>query len=240
MEPVIVLLHSPSVGPLTWRPVADRLTDRGHDVLLPSLLPVAAAPAPYWPTVVGLVRAAVGDSKPDRPVLLVAHSNAGLLVPVVADGLDRPLGGTVFVDAGVPAGEGRPTPVLDDDDLMGTLEELADGDGVLPRWTDWWGDADLAPLFPDEATRAAMTDEQPRLPLAYYQQLLPNPPGWTKQPCGYVLFGPAYDVVARDAAERGWPVEHVAGEHLHQLVDPPAVTDAILSVATKSGALREL
>jgi hypothetical protein len=26
----------------------------------------------------------------------------------------------------------------------------------LPPWTEWWGDAELAPLFPDEQTRAAV------------------------------------------------------------------------------------
>lgn len=237
MQPVVVLVHSPSVGPLTWRPVADRLADRGRDALVPSLLPVAAAPKPYWPTVVGLVREAVEDTGPDRPVLLVAHSNAGQLVPVIVDGLDRPAVGVVFVDAGVPAHDGRPTPVLDDEQLLGTLGGLADDDGVLPRWTDWFDERDVEALFPDDATRAAVSAEQPRLPLAYYQQALPNPAGWAQLPCGYVLFGPPYDDVAGEAADRGWPVERVPGRHLHQLVDPGAVTDAILAAATRSGAI---
>lgn len=29
---------------------------------------------------------------------------------------------------------------------------------------------------------------------------------------------------------RGWAVEQVPGEHLHQVVDPPAVTDRIVAM----------
>ncbi len=46
MQPVFVLVHSPSVGPLTWTPVADRLEARGQESIVPSLLDVADAAAP--------------------------------------------------------------------------------------------------------------------------------------------------------------------------------------------------
>jgi hypothetical protein len=52
----------------------------------------------------------------------------------------------------------------------------------------------VAPLFPDQATRQAVTAEQPRLPLAYYEALVPVPTGWDAQPCAYLLFGPPYDL----------------------------------------------
>jgi hypothetical protein len=58
-------------------------------------------------------------------------------------------------------------------------------DGRLPPWTEWW-DEDVSPLFPDAATRAAVTAEEPRLPFAYYEQSVPVPTGWDDDlACGY-------------------------------------------------------
>jgi hypothetical protein len=50
-------------------------------------------------------------------------------------------------------------------------------DGRLPPWTEWW-EEDVSPLFPDAATRAAVSAEEPRLPFAYYEQSVPVPTGW--------------------------------------------------------------
>nr|MDT0656407.1 hypothetical protein [Micromonospora sp. DSM 115978] len=72
--------------------------------------------------------------------------------------------------------------------------------------------------------------EQPRLPLSYYEQQLPVFAGWDHRPCGYLLFGPPYDHEAQESRTRGWSVAEVPGGHLHQLVDPDAVTAGILTI----------
>jgi pimeloyl-ACP methyl ester carboxylesterase len=82
MRPVLVLVHSLSVGPLTWKPIANRLAARGREGVVPSLLKVADAGGPFWPRVVEDV-AAAGRLEHDRRMVLVAHSNAGLLVPLL-------------------------------------------------------------------------------------------------------------------------------------------------------------
>jgi len=74
-----------------------------------------------------------------------------------------------------------------------------------------------------------VVEEQPRLPLSYYEQAVPVPDGWDEHPCGYVIFGEAYESTAEEAAARGWPVRRLPGHHLHQIVDPAAVTDALLA-----------
>jgi hypothetical protein len=89
----------------------------------------------------------------------------------------------------------------------------------------------VAALFPDQAIRQAVTEEQPRLPLAYYQASLPVPAGWDARPCAYLLFGPPYDELASQAQARGWIVEQLAGRHLHQLVDPDGVARSLLAIA---------
>ena len=224
MDAALILVHSPSVGPLTWAPVAQRLGDRA---VVPSLLSVADAGPPFWPAVAGTVRDAVDQLPPDRDVILVTHSNAGYFTPVIVEASPRPVAGCVFVDAGLPARTGS-TPLAEAEFLEFLRPKVTDG--RLPRWTDWWDDADVAPMFPDEPTRRAVCAEQPRLPLSYYEEQVPAPPGWADRPCGYLLFGTPYEPMAEEARERGWRVDHVPGEHLHQIVDPDTVASRILAM----------
>ena len=97
--------------------------------------------------------------------------------------------------------------------------------GCAPgRTPQWWDEAEVASLFPDAQTMRAVCDEQPRLPLSYFEQHIPVPAGWDDRPCGYLMFGAdGDDEKAADARGRGWRVEHMPGLHLHQLVDPDAV-----------------
>jgi pimeloyl-ACP methyl ester carboxylesterase len=228
MDAVFVLVHSPSVGPATWAPVAGLLRARGATVLVPSLTGVGAAGPPFWPKVVEVVGAAVAELPPGQPVVLVAHSNAGLFVPVIAAASPRPVAGCLFVDASLP--DRRGATAVAPPEAVETLRARA-VDGILPPWTSWFDDADVAPMFPDARSRAEVEAEQPRLPLSYYEQRIPVPAGWDAQPCGYLLFGPPYEQVANEAAARGWAVERIPGLHLHQLVDPAGVTDRIAGMA---------
>jgi hypothetical protein len=143
--------------------------------------------------------------------------------------------GCLFLDAALPAPVDS-TPVVPADLLEFLRSKVIDG--RLPPWTEWWDEADVAPLFPDPVTRAAVTAEQPRLPLAYYEQMVPVPAGWDTHPCGYLLFGPPYDEVAADARRRGWLVEDLPGRHLHEIVDPDAVADRIITMAQHLAATR--
>jgi hypothetical protein len=229
MQPVWVLVHSPSVGPLTWGPVAERLRGRGRDSLVPSLLDVAQAGAPFWPRVIQNVNAAVSELDPDRAVLLAAHSNAGLFVPLLVRHAARPVRACLFVDAALPVASGA-TPVATPE-LLDVLRAKASDDGLLPPWSQWWDEDDVAPLFPDPRTRLAVTAEERQLPLAYYDQSIPAPAGWDTVPCGYLFFGPPYEELAREAHDRKWPVQQLPGLHLHQLVDPDGVTDRLIDLA---------
>jgi hypothetical protein len=94
----------------------------------------------------------------------VAHSNAGLFVPVIVEAISHPVVGCLFVDAALPSPAG-PTPVATPE-LLDFLRPKASG-GRLPQWTRWWDESDVAPMFPDEQTRGAVSAEQPRLPLSY-------------------------------------------------------------------------
>jgi hypothetical protein len=208
---MFTLVHSPLVGPLTWGPVADRL-----DAVVPSLVHLEP---PYWRSVAEKVAAAITE-----PAILIAHSNAGLFVPVIAAA--APVVGCLIVDGRLPGYTGR---------MHDFLRTIVRDDGLLPPWIEWWGDADMAPLFPDKETRAAVSAEVPRLPIAYFEEQIPVPPGWDEKPCGYLRFSEAYVAEAEEAARRGWAVAHLPGQHLHQLLDPDAVADRIVAM-TRSWA----
>src|SRR5919197_552615 len=59
MAPAIVLVHSPLVGPLTWRSTTELLQARGFRVVLPSLVGVFATGPPFYPKLAARVAEAV-------------------------------------------------------------------------------------------------------------------------------------------------------------------------------------
>jgi pimeloyl-ACP methyl ester carboxylesterase len=235
MAASLVLIHSPSVGPRTWQPVAHRLVELGWEAAVPSLLHVTDQGPEYWPRVVEAVVAGLGTADKDQGLVLVAHSNAGLFIPVIAAALPGQVRGCIFVDAALPPPSGAA--VVAPPELLALLRDKASG-GLLPPWTDWWDEDEVAPLFPDQATRQAVTEEQPRLPLSYYEASVPVPAGWDARPCAYLLFGPPYDELASEARGRGWIVEQLPGAHLHQLVDPDGVARSLLAIAEQMGVIK--
>jgi hypothetical protein len=230
---VFVLVHSPSVGPATWQPVARCLAEAGERVAVPSLLPVGDGPPPYWERVVAAVAGDLSGLDQAEPLVLVGHSNAGVFVPVLVSGLGRPVARCIFADATVPALRGS-TPMAPAD-FLPFLRGLTGPDGRLPRWTDWWDEADTASMYPDADSRAAMTAQEPRLPLDYYLEQVPAPASWSDRRCGYLRFSAGYESEAELARQRGWPVRTVPGEHLHQLVDPMGVSQVIRELAEDAG-----
>ena len=87
---LFVLVHSPSVGPATWSAVAGRLADAGQAAVVPSLLTVGEGGPPFWPRVTAAVGDELAGTDPAGPLVLVAHSNAGVFVPVIRCSLARP------------------------------------------------------------------------------------------------------------------------------------------------------
>ncbi len=219
----VALLPSPLLGPAVWRPVAGLLADGGVEVLVPPAYDRIESPD-------DVVRHLLRAVPATGPVVLVPHSNAGLYVPALAD--RRDVRGTVFVDARLPAREAEPRGESEFREFLGSL---AGSDGRLPGWTRWWPSAELAGLFPDDATRAEVEAEQARLPLRYFDAPVPAPPGWERLPAAYVSFGDAYEPERERAEERGWPTARLDGRHLHQLVDPAGVARVILELVGLMG-----
>jgi hypothetical protein len=226
-EQALVLVHSPLIGPTSWLPVADELERRGRVVVVPSLLGVAGAPAPQWRQVPETVRLATSHLQ--RPIVLVGHSGAGLLLPVIAGALSAEVAALVFVDSFLPqaAGPVQLAPAA----FMDQLRAMATH-GVLPPWSRWFGDEGMRELVHDEDLRAALEREMPRMPLSYFASAVPLPEAWRRRPCAYLLLSPdTYGQSAAEAQALGWPVRAIRdAHHLAITTDPIPVTEALLEL----------
>jgi hypothetical protein len=107
---------------------------RQHESVIPSLLDVADADPPFWPRVVNAVNAAMSRLDQGQFVLLVAHSNAGLFMPLLVTHAVRPLRCCLFVFAALPA-RARQTPAAPTELLDFLRGKVTDG--RLPPCTEW-------------------------------------------------------------------------------------------------------
>jgi len=230
-EPVIVLVHSPLLGPFAWESLANSLGNISRQTLCPDLTPCLTKTPPYWDCMVDAVR----RSSRDRPVVLVGHSGAGPLLPALSPAFGL-IEGYVFVDAGLPH-PGRSflgnLPV----ELAATLRAREDA-GWLPPWSEWWPPAVLADLLPDDRQRLAFSERCPRLPFALFEEPMPAAPWWPDAPCGYLRLSPAYADLADEARGLGWPVRELASHHLGMLTDPQTVARELMALASELDAAR--
>jgi hypothetical protein len=219
-----VLVHSPVVGPSTWRWVADALRSNGHDVIVPNLVAAAVAGDP-----IGFARAAAEVADSDDDTVIVGHSGAGVVLPLVAARLTSPPRLVVFVDALLPPVAGTFTA---GGDIRETLRDLAT-DGVLPVWSRWWGKGVLEALVGDDRRRREIETELPQVPLAFYESPIEVPTDWCHRDAAYVLLSEAYRTDATRAASLGWPVVERLGAHLDIVNDEAAIAGILLGLVER-------
>ena len=220
-EPVLVLMASALLGPAAWEPVESELRSRGWDVVI---APPADEIDPQTPAAAALAYATATPA--DRPVVLIPHSNAGNFVPTLIE--IRNVVRVVFVDATIPVQSGSQR--LGPATLLATVEPLADTDGLLPPWTEWFTERQIAGLFPNPQTRFHIEAQQPQVSIDFLRGKLPIEAGWDRTPAGYLAFGDTYASDVSRARAQSWPVIQLNGRHLHMLVDPAGVADAILTL----------
>ena len=143
-----VLIHSPLVGPLTWSLVAKEMRARGLKALVPTLEDSASSRDPFWEQHADSVARAVSSTRPDMPVILVAHSGAGPLLPVIRRSIQNPIRAYVFVDAGIPSNGATRLDLMRSEDpewARNFASHLEQG-GQFPDWSF----DDLQEVIPDE------------------------------------------------------------------------------------------
>lgn len=225
--PVFILIHSPLVGPFTWKPVAGLLESQGWQSIVPTLTNPDHPGRSYWDLHSSQVAQSVQTLSPDVPLILVGHSGAGVLLPAIAQACGHPVQGYIFVDAGLPVdGHSR----LDHFESPEAREEFrasAQG-GSLPTWSD----EDLHEVIPDASIRRQFVSELRPVPLAIYEEPIPVFSEWPDAACAYVRFGnnPAYQSAFDQASGSGWAIRRLDGEHFHMLVDPQSVAEALVAL----------
>ena len=226
-DPLMVLVHSPFLGPSAWEWVARELALRGRAAVVPSLRGVTDEPYRPWRDVWETVEAVAARGA--RTVVLVGHSGGGALLPAIAESAPGRVAAIAFVDAFLPpaSGTARLVPV----EFVDELRTLAMGD-VLPPWSTWFGEEAMRDLVPDPSRRARVEHDMPRLTVAVLHTELPVPAGWDRRPCAYLLLSAEpYAPSAADARARGWSVAEVPwGKHLDLVRRPATVATALLDL----------
>ena len=230
MMPAFVLIHSPLVGPITWQLVAGDMRRRDIEVVVPALKTTEGINGSYWKQhVLGIMKALV-NIPADQPLVLVAHSGGGVLLPALRHMTGRPVAAYVFVDAMIPEDMKSRFELFESPEAVEGFRRGAKN-GYLPTWND----EDIREDIPDNALRQLFVSELHPLPLAVYEEPIPVFDGWPDAPCGYLQFTPVYDISARRAQRDGWGYTKMDGGHFQMLVDPPAVTKALIKLVELIG-----
>ena len=208
----ICLLPSPLATSAVAGPLAVALRERGHEAVVADN--GGTDPGQVLARFVAAARGAA---------VVVPHSNAGRFGPAVADAVGARL---VCLDSLLPGREPDP----------GWLEFLRSRerpDGLLAPWSTWWPREDIQAVV-GEHWKLLTTDE-PRVPLSLLTEQPPAPENWLAQRSGYVAFGHAYDEQKMLVEAHHWEVRRLNGMHLHLLIAPDEVAEALLEVASRLG-----
>lgn len=221
-----VLLHSPLLGPLTWRAVADDLRGRGARAEAPAWRPLSQVEAGFYRTLSTDLARTI-EAEGHEPLILVAHSGAGALVPALTAALSARVAATILVDAILP----HPALSWFDTAPPALRQELtlASQGGELPSWDGWWPPGALERLIPDTRLRGDLLDELGPLPLAYFEEAAPH--GSLQGPGAYLQLSGAYEDQAQAARALGWRARRLQLNHLSPLTAPREVAASIFALA---------
>jgi hypothetical protein len=219
-----VLVHSPLVGPATWKPVGDELRRRGH---ITALARVGSNELPLSTHHADEIAAAM-LAVPGDPVL-VGHSGAGVLLPEARHRAYRSVAAYVFVDAQIPAHRRSRIDLWreHEPELVAAMEDsLAAGERG-----PFWDDVALRAEVPDDELRGRLQSEVQERGSEFYAEPVDVFEGWPDAPCGYLRLTDAYEAYAAQAERDGWSVRRVDAGHFHMLVDPGGVADLLEEVS---------
>jgi len=170
-----------------------------------------------------------GLPKPGLPTVVVGHSAACPLLPLVVDGLlqrGEQVVAMILVDGRFPDGRA----FTESEPRYGALlDGLVRPDDYLPPWPRWWGSL-VTGLMVDDMARHLVLNEAPPIPRQWFDQgcRVPVLPRTVHK--AFLAFGPAY-AEARDRAKaQGWFTLTLTGDHLHQVVAPEPVGATLLAM----------
>jgi hypothetical protein len=215
---------------VAWGRLPDPLGDQGYGVVVINV--DDDDQPPYAERFVTHTTLQILAADPAPPMIFVAHSGAGPLLPTITTSLtnaQRPASsGYIFLDAGLPR-PGQPSRLdmlyEEDDGLAaGFLDSLRAG-ATFPVWTV----DDLADIVPTGDRLTLIASLRPRA-LDFFTEPLPALEGWPDAPCGYLRTSAAYDFWLRIAEAQGWPVVRRDLGHFPALANPEGTLLALVEL----------
>lgn len=226
-----VLIHSPLVGALTWRLVADQMRRLDLVVYTPNLSDAPDSNEPYWKQHADSVKRSLAETPDDVALILVAHSGAGPILPAIRQSIPNPVHAYVFVDAGIPRNDATRLDLMKSEDAAwaNEFQTYLEGGGRFPTWSA----DDLQEIVPNESLRLKLVSELRPRGLDFFTEPIPVFETWPDAPCIYIQLSAAYDWDAAQAASQHWPTYKTEAGHFHMLVDPKEVADSIINAVQK-------
>ncbi|QBD75478.1 alpha/beta hydrolase [Ktedonosporobacter rubrisoli] len=228
MDALIVLVHSPLVGPFSWSLVAEHLQNAGFSVLVPTLTDSGITPPAYWQQYAASLQQALAPIPQERPLILIGHSGAGYFLPVLAQATHHPIKAYIFADAGLPHPDQSQLDELQNKApaIAQQLRQLLTQGASFPDWKF----EEMGEIVPDENTRRLLLAEMQPRSFDYFAEVMPSVPGWPDAPCAYLLFTQSYLPYFEQAHSAGWPCRRLEAQHFHMLVDPVSVSTALVEL----------
>lgn len=228
---IYVLIHSPLVGGLTWSLVAEEMRQRGLDVIVPILNDFPDSNELYWKQHAASVSLALLDIPENVPLILVAHSGAGPLLPAIRESIPNSVDAYIFVDAGIPQDNATRLDMMksESSDWAQEFQSYLGGGGQFPNWSN----DDLREIVPDGNLREQLIAELHPRGLSFFTEPIPVFDDWPDAPCAYILFSSPYQQTEMEARQMGWRTYQLQTGHFHMLVDSNAVTDLIIDAVNE-------
>ncbi len=111
---------------------------------------------------------------------------------------------------------------------VGEPDALPEARGCAPSVV--WNAEDWRAVIPDDRLRQRMVAELRPRPLAFFQEPIPGFAHGPDAPCAYLQFSAPYARAAWHARRASWAYRELEAGHFHMLVDPAAVTNALLEL----------
>lgn len=224
-----LLLPSPLLGTSSWLGVAAALERRQQEAIIARTTMTTTATLDHvTPWVDQILEIPVPDD--DLAVTVVAHSAAVPRVPYVAHRLYEKgwnIASFICVDGRFPDGRAF---TVSEPTFGPMLDSIVRPDDYLPPWPRWWGSL-IEGLVVDPAARDQVFGEARPIPRTWFDQgcAVPEMPDTIGR--AFLSFGPGYAESCKRAAAEGWLTYHLAGDHLHQVVEPEAVANTLVAIA---------
>lgn len=222
--PTLALIHSPLVTESTWKYLVPALQARGYPVAIATLRDNRISARHWWDQhAVSMVESLANLTS---PYILVGHSSAGPLLPLIAERLPFPPKAYIFIDAGIlwePAS--RLAMMYAEDEAWGKeFEAYLRSNKAFPAWTS----EQLQDILPDTTLRQEVLDSVRPKELSFFIERIPIPSGWDNVPSSYLQLSATYQSYADAAQTRGWNVERMVGHHFSMMTHPEEVAEAMI------------